>query len=271
MSEVARVTVEVRDSVAWVYFNRPDKHNGLDLPMFDAMIGAARKIRKDRSVRAVILAGKGPSFCAGLDFASMTKRPVNIAKILLKPPFTRMNKAQNIAHCWRDLPIPVIAAIHGNCFGGGLQIALATDYRIARPDANLSIMEMKWGIIPDMSIMVTLSRLTRVDVAQELIMTGRPFSAQEGYEFGLISKLSDNPWEEAERLARLVAEKSPDAVAASKSLIRKAWKKDATAALFWERWTQAKLLGRENQRIAMKNGLSKNEPPRPFRDRTSFP
>lgn len=270
MSKESRVTLEVKDRIAWVYLNRPEKHNGLDLPMFHGLIGAAKAVRKDRSIRAAIIAGKGPSFSAGLDLASMTKNAGNIPRIFLKLPFTRMNMAQRIAHCWRDLPIPVIAAIHGNCFGGGLQIALATDYRIARPDAVLSVMEMKWGIIPDMSAMVTLSRLTRVDVAQELIMTGRKFSAQEGFELGLVSKLSENPLEDAEKLALTVAEKSPDAVAASKSLLKKTWKTDTLAALFWERWIQARLLGRKNQRIAMKNGLSKTETPKPFCDRNSF-
>lgn len=270
MSKESRVTLEVKDRIAWVYLSRPDKHNGLDMPMFDDMIGAAAAIRKDRSIRAAILAGRGPSFCAGLDFASMTKNRTHIPRIFLKVPFTRMNKAQKIAHCWRDLPIPVISAIHGNCFGGGLQIALATDYRIARPDAAFSIMEMKWGLIPDMSAMVTLSRLTRVDVAQELIMTGRKFTGREAFDFGLVSRISDDPLEDAEKLARMIAEKSPDAVAASKCLLKKAWKADTTAALFWERWIQSRLLGRKNQRIAMKNGLSKDKPPRPFLDRTSF-
>src|SRR5690606_9345869 len=142
-------------------------------------------------------------------------------KVFLKWPWTKQNLAQEIAHCWRDLPVPVICAIHGNCFGGGMQIALACDYRIATPDANLSIMEMKWGLIPDMSGMATLSRLTRVDIAQELTMTGRQSPATEGYEYGLISKLAADPLAEAEKLAEMIAGKSPDAIAATKYLFKK--------------------------------------------------
>ncbi|MEK9712726.1 MAG: crotonase/enoyl-CoA hydratase family protein, partial [Thalassolituus sp.] len=202
MSENQRILLEVRDNIAWVYLNRPEKLNGLDMPMFTEMVATAKKIRKDRSIRAVILAAKGESFCAGLDFKAVSKNPSMIAKVFLKLPWTKQNLAQEIAHCWRDLPVPVICAIHGNCFGGGMQIALAADYRIATPDANLCIMEMKWGLIPDMSGMVTLSRLTRVDIAQELTMTGRQFSAEEGHGYGLISKLADDPLAEAEALAR---------------------------------------------------------------------
>ena len=178
---------------------------------------------------------------------------------------------QRVAHIWRDLPVPVIAAIHGNCFGGGMQIILGSDYRIATPDANLSILEMKWGLIPDMSGMVTLSRLTRVDIAQELTMTGRFFSGVEGAEYGLISKVSPEPLEEAQALAKVICEKSPDAIAATKYLFKKTWKKDTRGALLWERLTQLRLLGRKNQRIAMANGLAKKgAEPKPFMDRTSF-
>lgn len=270
MPDAARVELEINDHVALVYLNRPEKHNGLDLAMATAMIATAKKIRQNRSIRVVILAGRGKSFCAGLDFGAVSKHPSFVARLFLKLPWTRMNLAQKIAHCWRDLPIPVISVIHGNCFGGGMQIALASDYRIARTDANLSIMEMKWGIIPDMSGMVTLSRLTRVDIAQELIMTGRRFSAEEGFELGLISKLADDPMACAQELAQTVAQQSPDAIAASKYLLKKTWKSDTRKALLFERWVQLRLLGRKNQRIAMKNGLSKNTSPRPFINRTTF-
>lgn len=266
-----RVVYEVKNHIAYVWLNRPEKLNGLDMPMFKDMVKTAKEIRKNRDVRAVILAAKGNSFCAGLDFSAVNKDPSMIAKVFLKWPWTKQNLAQEIAHAWRDLPVPVICAIHGNCFGGGMQIALACDYRIATRDANLSIMEMKWGLIPDMSGMVTLSRLTRVDIAQELIMTGRQFSASEGLEYGLISKLAEDPVAEAERLAQVVVTKSPDAVAASKYLLKKTWKADTWRALRWERWVQARLLGRKNQKIAMRNGMApKDKEPKPFANRTSF-
>jgi len=265
-----RVLCEVRNHIAYVVMNRPQKLNGLDMAMFTEMIATAKKIRKDRSVRAVILSGNGESFCAGLDFKAVSKKPSMIAKIFLKWPWTKLNIAQQIAHCWRDLPVPVICAIHGNCFGGGMQIALACDYRIAAPDANLSIMEVKWGLIPDMSGMVTLSRLTRADIAQELTMTGRQFPATEGYDYGLISKLADNPLAEAQTLAETIAGKSPDAVAAAKYLFKKTWKADTWKVLRWERWVQARLLGRKNQKIAMANGMAKDRPAKPFQERSSF-
>jgi len=266
-----RVLLEVKDKIAYVTLNRPEKHNGLDADMFYQMVASAKKIRKDRSIRAVIMSGNGPSFCAGLDFGALSKNPMFVPKVFLKMPWTKQNLAQRIAHIWRDLPIPVISVIHGNCFGGGMQIILATDYRIAKPDSNMSILEMKWGLIPDMSGMVTLSRLTRVDIAQELTMTGRFFSGTEGAEYGLVSKLSEDPMADAEALAKEITSKSPDAIAATKYLFKKTWKKDTWGALLWERWVQARLLGRKNQRIAMANGLAKDPAKKKeFVDRTSF-
>ena len=270
MTDSSRVQFEVKNKIAYVSLNRPEKHNGLDMQMFVELVSTAKRIRKDRSIRAVIMSGNGPSFCAGLDFGAVSKTPTMIPKFFAKLPWGKDNMFQRVAHIWRDLPIPVIAAIHGNCFGGGMQIILCCDYRIATPDANMSILEMKWGLIPDMSGMVTLSRLTRVDIAQELTMTGRFFSGVEGAEYGLISKVSENPLAEAEALAAVIAEKSPDAIAATKYLFKKTWKKDTRGALLWERITQLRLLGRKNQRTAMANGLAKDKAPKPFQDRTSF-
>lgn len=270
MNQQDRVVLKVEDNIAYVTLNRPDKHNGLDEKMMVELVQTARKIRKDLAIRCVILKGSGPSFCAGLDFSYVGKNPGMIPRFFAKLPWGKDNMFQRAAHIWRDLPIPVIAVVHGNCFGGGMQIILACDYRIAEPTANLSILEMKWGLIPDMSGMVTLSRLTRVDIAQELTMTGRFFSGQEGAEYGLISKVSDNPLAEAETLARTLCEKSPDAIAASKYLFKKTWKKDTRAALLWERLTQLRLFISKNQRIAMANGMNKDKEPRPFIDRASF-
>ncbi|CAA0110728.1 Short-chain-enoyl-CoA hydratase [BD1-7 clade bacterium] len=269
-TENNRVLLEIKDTVAYVTMNRADKHNGLDWPMVQQMISTAKSIRRNRDIRVVILSGKGPSFCAGLDFSAVAKQPMLVPKLFLKWPFGKMNAAQRIAHIWRDLPIPVIAVIHGNCFGGGTQIALASDFRIARPDANLSILEMKWGLIPDMTGMVTLSRLTRLDIAQELTMTGRFFSGTEAAGYGLVTRLADDPMADAEMLAGQIAQQSPDAVAAAKYLFRKTWKKDTWATLLWERWVQARLLGRKNQRIAMANGMKKDGDKKPFVRRRSF-
>ncbi|WP_205747200.1 crotonase/enoyl-CoA hydratase family protein [Desulfopila sp. IMCC35006] len=270
MKTTENVQLEVRDTIAYVSLNRPDKHNGLDEDMMISLIRTARCIKQDKSIRCVILQGNGPSFCAGLDFGYVAKHPFMVPKFFSKFPWSKANTFQRAAHVWRELPVPVIAVVHGNCFGGGMQIILACDYRIAEPSAQLSILEMKWGLIPDMSGMVTLSRLTRVDIAQELTMTGRFFSGQEGAEYGLISKVSATPFVDAEALARVICEKSPDAIAATKFLFKKTWKKDTRMALLWERLTQLRLFAGKNQRIAMYNALNKEKEPKPFMTRGSF-
>jgi len=266
----SRVLYNVVDQIAYVTLNRPEKHNGLDEVMFIELVQVAKKIAKNYSIRCVILQGEGASFCAGLDFNYLAKNPSMIRKFFIKLPWRKENMFQRVAHVWRDLSVPVIAVVHGNCFGAGMQIILACDYRISTADANLSILEMKWGLIPDMSGMVTLSRLTRVDIAQELTMTGRFFSGVEALEYGLVSKVSDAPLTEAKALANTICKQSPDAIAATKYIFKKTWKKDARIALFWERITQLRLLGKKNQRIAMANGLAKGEEAKPFKDRTSF-
>ncbi|WP_458777511.1 crotonase/enoyl-CoA hydratase family protein [Desulforhopalus sp. 52FAK] len=270
MLDDSGVLFELRHGVAYVTLNRPDKHNGLDEKMLLALVSTAKKIRKDPTIRCVIMQGNGPSFCAGLDFGYVAKNPIMVPKYFAKLPWSKDNMFQRVAHIWRDLSVPVLAVVHGNCFGGGMQIILACDYRIATPDANLSILEMKWGLIPDMSGMVTLSRLTRVDIAQELTMTGRFFSGVDGAEYGLISKVSKNPLVEAETLAKTICEKSPDAIAATKYLFKKTWKKDTRLTLFWERVTQLRLFTGKNQRIAMANALNKDKEPKPYSVRTSF-
>lgn len=266
----SRVTFKLEQKIAYVTLNRAEKHNGLDKQMIVELVSTAKRINKDRSIRCVILQGSGASFCSGLDFSYVAKNPSMIAQFFVKLPWSKDNMFQRVAHIWRDLSVPVIAVVHGNCFGAGMQIILGCDYRIATPDANLSILEMKWGLIPDMSGMATLSRLTRVDIALELTMTGRFFSGVEAAEYGLVSKISETPLVEARLLAEKIAEQSPDAIAAAKYLFKKTWKKDTRIALLWERITQLRLLGRKNQRIAMQNGLSKNKQPKTFIDRSSF-
>jgi enoyl-CoA hydratase/carnithine racemase len=266
----ARVNCKFENKIAYISLNRPDKHNGLDEQMIIDLVNVATQVNKDHSIRCVILQGEGASFCAGLDFNYVAKNPSMIRRFFLKLPWTKDNMFQRVAHIWRDLSVPVIAVVHGNCFGAGMQIILACDYRISAPDANLSILEMKWGLIPDMSGTVTLSRLTRIDIAQELTMTGRFFSGNEALEYGLVSKVSDTPLAEAKLLAEKICLQSPDAIAATKYLFKKTWKKETRFALFWERITQLRLLGRKNQRIAMKNGLAKTDDRKDFIDRTSF-
>ncbi|MCL6268514.1 crotonase/enoyl-CoA hydratase family protein [Sansalvadorimonas sp. 2012CJ34-2] len=269
--EDSRVLFRVEEHIAYVSLNRPDKHNGLDYLLFRELIATAKKIRKNKAVRAVILSGEGDSFCAGLDFKSVSKTPSMVPKLFLKLPWTSMNAFQQVAYTWKRLPVPVISAIHGNCFGGGLQIALGTDFRVIHPEAKLSIMEIKWGLIPDMSATATLSTLTRYDIAEELTMTGKVFSGQEAFSYGLATRVTEHPMREAKALAKLISEKSPDAIAASKYLYRKTWNAGPRLSLLWERLIQMRLLGRKNQRIAMSNGLAgKDKEPKPFEDRSLF-
>ncbi|MGB0867155.1 MAG: crotonase/enoyl-CoA hydratase family protein [Granulosicoccaceae bacterium] len=269
MSTTTRVVIEIEGHIAHVHLSRPQVHNALDFAMFEQLIDAAKTIRRDTRIRAVVLSGDGPSFCAGLDFKSVKKQPSIAAKIFLKWPWSKTNIAQKTANCWRDLPVPVLAAIHGNCFGGGLQIALGADIRFCAPDASLSVMEIRWGIIPDMSGTLALSKLTRYDVAQELTMTGRVINGTTAHELGLVSHLSQSPQADALALAEELVEKSPDALAGTKLLFRKTWQSGNWLALGWERWVQMRLLGRANQIIAMKNGLEK-ENTQPFKNRSRW-
>ncbi len=267
----SQILFQIKGHIAYVSLNRPDKHNGLNEQLFRELITTAKLIRKNKSIRAVILSGEGSSFCAGLDFKSLSKNPMMIPRLFLKLPWTSANNFQRAAYIWRTLPVPVICVIQGNCFGGGLQIALGTDYRIATPNSQWSIMEGKWGLIPDMSATTTLTTLTRYDIAQELTMTGRVFSGDEAFDYGLASKISNQPINEAQALAEVICQKSPDQIAATKLLFRKTWKAGPRRSLLWERLIQLRLLGRKNQKIAMRNGLSgKDKEPKAFANRSQF-
>ena len=180
---------EVESGIFHVEFNRPQKMNALDLKTFQELAATAQSLKANKSVRAIIISGKGKAFCTGLDVKSMMSELSSSSKLLDKPAaFEHSNMAQDVAYLWRSLSVPVIASLHGMVYGGGLQIALGADFRFAMPDCKLSIMEAKWGIIPDMSAAVTLRELVRIDVAKELTMTGRIFSASEGFGYGLITR-----------------------------------------------------------------------------------
>jgi enoyl-CoA hydratase/carnithine racemase len=268
MTEISRVVCEIKGSIATVWLNRPDKLNGLDWLMFEQLTQAAKDLQKNHEIRAVILAAKGDSFCAGLDFRAVQQDKGLIRRLFLKWPWQSDNMAQRVAMCWRRLPVPVIAVVQGNCFGGGLQIALAADFRMAAADARLSVMEIKWGLVPEMSGLVTLSRLVREDVARELAMTGRIVSAQESQQLGLLTHVCDDPMLAAQQLAEQIAARSPDAIVAVKRLFNTGWKSPQWLALWRERWTQLWLLGRYNQRVAVRNGMAKDgQALQPYRNR----
>jgi len=255
-----RVQIGAR-GVATVTMVRSDKHNALDQAMFEALVKAAEQLAGDASVRAVVLHGEGKSFCSGLDVASFMSGERGTGVLLDRDEDRVANLAQRVTYDWSLVPAPVIAAIHGNCFGGGLQIALGADIRIAAPDAKLSVMEVKWGLVPDMGITQTLPRLIPIDVAKELTFSGRIVSGTEGFELGLVTRTAEDPLSAALALADEIAQKSPDAVRAAKRLYDQTWASDDTAAaLVLESELQTRLIGSPNQIAAVVAGMS-GEPP----------
>lgn len=251
-----RVTIEVSDHVAEVRLNRPDKHNALDLAMFEAINAAIERLRDASGVRAVVLSGNGPSFCSGLDFPSFLAAGRPIDEMLKPHPTSDANQAQHVAYGWQTLPMPVIAAVHGNCIGGGGQIALGADVRVVAPDARISIREVAWGLIPDMGISRSLPRLVRADIAKELLLTGRFVSGAEAVDIGLATRLGDDPLAAARSLAAEIAALSPDATRRAKTLLERGWNLPATESLALEEQLQRELLGTPNQIKAVQAGLS---------------
>jgi enoyl-CoA hydratase/carnithine racemase len=259
-----RVRIEIEDGVAVARMVRADKHNALDAAMFTSLIAAAERLAGERGVRAVVLCGEGPSFCSGLDVASFMSGPVSTDDLLSRDNGRIANLAQRASYDWTTVPAPVIAAVHGACFGGGLQIALGADIRVAAPDARLSVMEIRWGLIPDMGITQSLPRLVGIDVAKELTFTGRPVSGAEARELGLVTRVADDPLAAALELAREIAAKSPDAVRSAKRLYNEAWNASPADALKLESELQTRLLGSPNQVAAVTAGMTKQ--PAAFED-----
>jgi enoyl-CoA hydratase/carnithine racemase len=260
MSE-PRTRIEVADHVAVVSLTRPEKHNALDRAMFEAIAAAAAEVGATPGVRAVVLHGEGPSFCSGLDIASiLADGPSGFEFLNDRSGPRQANLAQRVATDWLDLPFPVIAAVHGNCFGGGLQIALGADIRIAAPDARLSVMEARWGLVPDMGITHTLTRLVGLDIAKELTFTARRVSGEEAGALGVVTRVDDDPLAAARELAAEIASKSPDAVRAAKKLFETAWPAPAAGSLELETKLQTGLMGSPNQIEAVRSGMAK-EPP----------
>ncbi len=249
------------NGVATVTMARADKHNALDQAMFDGLMNAAERLTGDRSVRAVVLHGDGESFCSGLDVAGFMSGRAGTGALLTREGGKLANFAQRVSYDWSMVPAPVIAAVHGNCFGGGLQIALGADIRIVSQDAKLSVMEVKWGLIPDMGITQTLPRLVAVDVAKELTFTGRIISGSDALALGLATRTADDPLAAALGLAKEISQRSPDAIRAAKRLYNETWvSDDPAAALLLESELQAGLVGKPNQIAAVAAGMSGERP-----------
>lgn len=257
MSET-RVTTEIQDHIAHVRMVRADKHNALDWPMFMQLAESARGLQQAKAVRVVVLSGEGPSFCSGLDFPSfMTGEvPINVA-FDRSHPDDIANNAQTMAYAWQQLRMPVIAALQGYCFGGGCQLALGADIRLAAPDTKMSIMETKYGLIPDMAITQTLTRLTRIDVAKELTYTGRIIDAEEALSLGLVTHIVDDPMAAAQALAEEIAGKSPDATRAAKKLFNESWLAPPEVGLKLEEDLQKSIIGKPNQMAAVQASMTK--------------
>jgi enoyl-CoA hydratase/carnithine racemase len=266
MSERVQITIDA--GVADVRLNRPEKLNALDRAMFEALAESGAALAADRAVRAVVLSGTGRGFCAGLDFASFMAMAGASddpgASLMARRGDGPANGAQHAAWVWTELPVPVIAALHGVAFGGGLQIALGADIRIAAPDAQLSVMEIKWGLIPDMSGTQTLRHLVRLDVAKELTFTGRIVDGREAAALGLVTRVADDPHAAATAMAREIAGKSPDAIRAGKRLLGEAPLLGVADGLYLEERLQRSLLGTPNQLEAVASNMQKR--PSQFRD-----
>ena len=258
------VTISIENHVADVRFNRPDKYNALSYDMIGAMADAIKRLAKESAVRAVVVSGEGKGFCAGLDFenfAAMQSKGENKINNLTERYENRItNLFQHVAYGWKELPMPVIAAVHGVALGGGCQIALGADIRFCTPDARFSIMEMKWGLIPDMSASQTIRDLVSIDVAKELIFTGKIINGEEAARLKLVTHVCEKPYEEAMILAKEIASKNPDAIRAAKKLLNEVWHGDSSRGLLMESELEMTIIRTPNQLEAVSANFTKRTP-----------
>jgi enoyl-CoA hydratase/carnithine racemase len=262
------VTVQIDDGVADVRLNRPDKLNAIDLDMFRALAETGDALHGDRSLRAVVLSGEGRSFCAGLDLSAIASMAgggssgggpgdgpgsgsgadeLPAGTIEDRIPGKITNWAQQAVYTWTEMPVPVIAAVRGHALGGGIQLALGADIRIVHPEAVLSVMEVRWGILPDMTGVASLIRLVGIDVAKELTFTGRRISGAEAHQLGLATRLSDDPHAEATALAREIAGRNPGAIRGIKELFEAAHERTRAETFLEESRWMRRLIGSPNQ------------------------
>ena len=265
-----RLELSLINQIAYVRLTRAEKHNALDMPMFHDIADTIATLKKQKNLRAVILSGDGENFCTGLDIKEILRSPSNGAKLLFKWLPWHSNLAQKVSTAWRELPVPVIAVIHGRCWGGGLQIALGADFRIATPDVSLSIMEGKWGLIPDMGGTLALRELVKQDVAKELAMTAKIINGEEALALGLVSHLSEQPMELAQQMANDILLQSPDAIAGVKKLYNKSWWSSAGMALARESFYQLKIFFGKNSKIKIYNQTHDKDKARAFKQRMKW-
>jgi enoyl-CoA hydratase/carnithine racemase len=263
-----RVTITIEDGVADVRLVRADKMNALDNAMFEALVAAGERLKTEKGVRAVVLSGEGRAFCAGLDmgnFGQMAQgrggpAAARADESLGARSHGVANRAQYACWVWREVPVPVIAAVHGVAFGGGFQVALGADMRYVTPDARLCVMEIKWGLVPDMAGTQLMRHLAREDIVRELTYTGRIFSGEEAFAYGFATRVTADPRAAALATAREIAGKSPDAIRAAKRILNDAVLVDPKTGLTQESVEQAHLIGSPNQVEAVMSNLQKRAP-----------
>lgn len=257
------VSLRVDDHVAHVQLNRPSKHNALSYEMFGQIAEAGDRISADRSVRAVVLSGAGENFCAGID-TGIFGADFDFATALEPVDPSPANVFQRAAYVWREVPVPVVCAVHGAAFGAGLQLALGADIRLASPSASVSIMEVKWGLIPDLALSVLARYVSPQDKLRELAYTGRVLGADEALAAGLLTAVAEDPLAKAQETATAIAGRSPDAIRAMKRLFNEAWEMSPADSLRLEASLQIGVMGGENQREAVAANIQKRVPE--FRD-----
>ena len=257
------VQLDDRDGVIEVILNRPEKHNSLNMEMFEALVELGDSLLTNVAARAVILRGEGSSFCAGLDLNLMrdiANPDQGVVDKLLSVDDDGLSLAQRSAYIWKLVPVPVICPIQGVAYGGGCQIALGADIRIVHPKSKIAIMESRYGLIPDLAITQTLPHLVSQDVALELTTTARIIDGSEAVRCGLATKEAENPLEVARKMAQDIAERSPDSVRAIKNLYNEVWQAGSKSGLSRERQMQRALIGSPNQVEAVASTLEKRTP-----------
>jgi enoyl-CoA hydratase/carnithine racemase len=260
MNPAGRVAITMDgDGVAQVRMIRADKMNALDPDMFAALLDAGRALYDMPGLRAVVLAGEGRSFCAGLDMASMANIGRHDRAPLTERSHGPANQAQQVALLWRKLPVPVIAAVHGVCFGGGLQVASGADIRVIDPAARLAVMEMKWGLVPDMAGYALWKGLVRDDVLRELTYTNREFSGAEAGELGFATYVDADPVARASAIAAEIANRNPHAQRAAKRLFNRYLEASTAEILMEESIEQQQLIGSKNQIEAVMSQMEKRK------------
>ncbi len=263
MSE--RVKYEITDGVADVRLVRSEKMNALDDAMFSSLIETGDELARNSDVRAVVLSGEGRAFCAGLDMGNFQRMKESGESGAASGPRRTLserthgitNRAQYAVWVWHKMPVPVIAAVHGTAFGGGFQVALGADIRYVAPDTKLSIMEIKWGLVPDMAGIQLMRGLARDDIIRELTYSGRIFSGKEAFEYGFATRVSETPLEDALATAKEIASKNPHAIEASKRMFNDASDRDAAEVLMSESVEQDRLIGSQNQIEAVMSTMEK--------------